>query len=362
MVTRLHLTFLVFVACFAPAITPATCQGLWQAHSEMERGQCWSPAELAEKTGEKISHRAPYNAAIEPKGAAADYSPVAAGLRGSIRRVELPKGEKLIALTFDLCETEGEISGYDGQIIDTLRAAGAKATFFASGKWLLDHRERAEQLLADPLFQVGAHSWTHKNYRLLSETEIQRDLALDMKADADMRQELGAKACFNAALSTGSRSLERVSLFRFPFGTCDAESMKRVNDAGLVAIQWDVVSADPSPAQSAEAIRRGVVGAAKSGSIVVMHGNGRGRHTAEALPEIIADLRKRGFEFATVGELLSKGRPVTAESCYELKPGDNLRYDRLFPLTHPARNAAAETPLLAHAISPRAAPQPKQEH
>ena len=35
-----------------------------------------------------------------------------------------------------------------------------------------------------------------------------------------------------------------------------------------------------------------------------MHINGRGWHTAEALPAIIEGLHKRGFRFATVGELL----------------------------------------------------------
>jgi peptidoglycan/xylan/chitin deacetylase (PgdA/CDA1 family) len=35
-----------------------------------------------------------------------------------------------------------------------------------------------------------------------------------------------------------------------------------------------------------------------------MHINGRGWHTAEALPDIILALRKRGFRLVTVGELL----------------------------------------------------------
>jgi hypothetical protein len=29
---------------------------------------------------------------------------------------------------------------------------------------------------------------------------------------------------------------------------------------------------------------------------------------------------------------LNEGTPVIADSCYELKPGDNARYDKLFPL------------------------------
>ena len=53
-----------------------------------------------------------------------------------------------------------------------------------------------------------------------------------------------------------------------------------------------------------------------------MHANGRGWHTAEALPHVIEELRKRGFEFATVSELLAKGEPIIADSCYELKQGD----------------------------------------
>ncbi len=93
-----------------------------------------------------------------------------------------------------------------------------------------------------------------------------------------------------------------------------------------------MVSGDPSKTVQAEAIRQGVVSRVKPGSIVVMHANGRGFHTAGALPLVIADLRKRGFEFATVSELLAKGEPVIADSCYERKPGDNARYDRLFPL------------------------------
>jgi hypothetical protein len=62
-----------------------------------------------------------------------------------------------------------------------------------------------------------------------------------------------------------------------------------------------------------------------------MHANGRGWHTAEVLPLLIADLRKHGFDFATVGELIEKGEPVIVDSCYELKPGDNVKYDKLFP-------------------------------
>jgi peptidoglycan/xylan/chitin deacetylase (PgdA/CDA1 family) len=299
-------------------------------------GQCWPAEALTGVPSEKAIRRAPYDRSVEPAGPAVALPALSAAWRGSIRSVKLSSGERLVALTFDLCENGGEVSGYDGEIVDTLRRLGVKATFFPSGKWLLDHRERAEQLMADPLFQVGSHSWTHRNFRLLPLGEVETDLALDLRADAAVRKGLQNKACFRPDVAKAG-DLDHATLFRFPFGTCNADSLKAVNDFGLLAIQWDTVSGDPAPAQTAEAIRRGIVAHAKPGSIVVMHANGRGWHTAEALPLVISDLRQRGFEFATVGELLAKGDPVIADSCYEVKPGDNARYDKLFPVDRPAQ-------------------------
>ena len=40
---------------------------------------------------------------------------------------------------------------------------------------------------------------------------------------------------------------ERMSLMRFPYGRCSAKSLAAAADAGLIAIQWDVVSGDPDP-------------------------------------------------------------------------------------------------------------------
>lgn len=45
---------------------------------------------------------------------------------------------------------------------------------------------------------------------------------------------------------------------------------------------------------------------------------------------IVSLLRENGFSFATVGSLLQEGVPEVAAECYETRPGDNRRYDRLF--------------------------------
>jgi hypothetical protein len=74
---------------------------------------------------------------------------------------------------------------------------------------------------------------------------------------------------------------------------------------------------------------------------VLFHANGRGWHTDAALPKIVGELRARGYEFVTVSDLLAAGEPVIAPTCYDLRPGDTDRYDRLFaPLSEPAKNSS----------------------
>jgi hypothetical protein len=70
-----------------------------------------------------------------------------------------------------------------------------------------------------------------------------------------------------------------------------------------------------------------VLTGARPGSIVVMHANGRGTHTAEALRTIVPRLRAAGYRFVTVDRLLAAGKPVAATDCYIEREGDTARYD-----------------------------------
>jgi hypothetical protein len=96
--------------------------------------RCWTRQALAGTAGElkALRARTKLDLAALKQEPLPYISPVVQELRGSIRSVELPPGEMLIALTFDLCETDGDVAGYDGRIVDLLRAQGVKATFFAS--------------------------------------------------------------------------------------------------------------------------------------------------------------------------------------------------------------------------------------
>lgn len=291
---------------------------------------CFTPADLATRPGEKAPRKG-QRAFDRPEAARTlrPFPPVPAQLRGAIRRVKLPPGQKLVALTLDLCEQTGEIAGYDGAIIDYLRKEGVKATLFVGGKWLRSHETRTRQLMADPLFEIANHAAAHRNLRLLSGQRLSEEIEGPQRAYEAIHDSFATMQCVRAQAQAWQTVPQRMSLFRFPFGACNKASLDAVNDAGLLAIQWDVSTGDPSPGQSARAIAREILRGTRPGSIVIGHANGRGFNTAAALPLAIPKLKAQGYRFVTVSELLAAGEPEIVSSCYNLKPGDTDRYDNL---------------------------------
>jgi peptidoglycan-N-acetylglucosamine deacetylase len=293
--------------------------------------QCWTPQVLAGTAAELQHVHSPHPLDLTPlkQVTLPAPTPVPAAMRGSIRSVALPAGEKLIALTFDLCEENGYVAGYDGRIVDLLRAQGVKATFFAGGKWMETHPERAEQLIADPLFEVGSHGLRHYDLSQVNDATLGEEIALTEAAYTRARDKLASRQCLIG--DKGAAPPERISLLRFPYGRCNAKSLAATADEGLLAVQWDLVTGDPDPLVSAKEIARRILTQAHPGAIIVAHANGRGRNTAEALATVLPKLREQGYNFVTVSELITAGKPVIAQSCYENRPGDSTRVARSMP-------------------------------
>lgn len=200
----------------------------------------------------------------------------------------------LVALTFDLCQAPALPSSFDFGIYDALLEAGAPATFFAGGDWMRTHITETRLLAAQPLFELGNHSWSHPDMRELEEA----DMAREVLRTQDLMYQI-----------TGRQSL----LWRFPAGLYNDLALSVVAFYGLYSIQWDVVTADPVPDNTADNIVRLVQERTQNGSIIVMHGNGRGWHTAEALPAMIEYLREEGYCPVTVSQLI--GLEPIPEAC-----------------------------------------------
>jgi len=198
-----------------------------------------------------------------------------------------PRRKKRIALTFDACSTQGP-SQFDERVIRTLIAMQVPATLFLGGKWMEEHPDETHELANNPHFELANHTYLHPH--------------LPRESDARVREEFARTQDMLYTL-TGRRA----TLFRAPYGELDARVVSLGAEAGMIAIQYDLASGDPDPRISTKRLIEYVSDQAKNGSIVVMHMNGRGWKTAEALPRIVLRLRKKGYKLVTVSELL--GRP-----------------------------------------------------
>lgn len=109
-------------------------------------------------------------------------------------------------------------------------------------------------------------------------------------------------ATTNASIRAATRF--QPCLFRPPGGAVNSAVVAAAGVAEMKTVLWDVDPSDWSNPGSAAVYSR-VVGAVRPGSIVVMHDGGGDRGgTLAALPRIIDTLRRRGYRFATVSELL----------------------------------------------------------
>ena len=189
-----------------------------------------------------------------------------------------------VALTFDACATRQK-SGYDERLIQVLIEKQAAATLFLGGKWMAEHPEAVRYLASCSLFELANHSFLHPHLIELNDDRV--------------RQELWWTQVLMYSL-TGRQAL----LFRAPFAEIDARVAGVAAEMGLTSIQYDLASGDPDASATAARLIKNVLQRTRNGSIIVMHMNGRGRHTAEALPVIIDELRRRGFTLVTVGELI----------------------------------------------------------
>lgn len=252
---------------------------------------------------------------------------------GTIRRVNPSKGQKVISLTFDLCELTDQKAGYDYPVVEYLREQRIRATFFAGGKWMQSHPKRTLQLLADPLFEIGNHAWTHGNFGVMPVKGLEDQILWTQAQYELLRDELKKRA---EVWGLGHR-VDKIppvpALFRLPYGRCRDESLKLLAQHGLKVVQWDVVAEETGPAASSAVLDAAVEAshwAIRPGSIVLFHANGATPRTFGILERLVPQLKQDGYQFVTVTELLTLGTPERTMDGYFVHPGDNRQYDKMF--------------------------------
>jgi len=183
------------------------------------------------------------------------------------------KNQKCIALTFD-----GGPTYITPQVLDTLKAAKAKATFFELGSQARLYPSIAKRTVAEG-HVVGNGTSTYRNLLTLSPSEIAGELSKGSDA---------------IAVVSGVRP----GIARAPYGAITSDIAKQ---AGMPFIGWSITSGDMQ-GERAEAIYNAVMSQAMPGVIVESHDIRQ--ETADAYRRIIPDLIAKDYKLVTVPQLL----------------------------------------------------------
>jgi peptidoglycan/xylan/chitin deacetylase (PgdA/CDA1 family) len=207
-----------------------------------------------------------------------------------------PSNERVIALTYD----DGPNPPYTGRILDVLERERVHATFFLVGRAVQAYPEVVRREVRDG-DAIGNHSWDHSHLIVYLPSAVARSIR---RTDAAIQAAAGI----------------HTRLFRPPFGARDWIVMRAAQLLGYTVVMWSGPLARdweyPSPAQIAQRVLR----VAGDGSIIVLHDGNRGELCAQrhlnphvcdrsadiaATRIVIDELKKRGYRFVTIPELIS---------------------------------------------------------
>lgn len=198
----------------------------------------------------------------------------------------LPTDDKVVALTFDACEGQGKPAFLDRAIIGYLQTQNLPFTIFATGLFARRNGSELAALARSSLVEVENHSFDHPQHmERLSPAEIRDEVT---RADAEIAAITGRTPRF----------------FRFPAGNYDPTSLAAVEATGHTVVHWRFPSGDPVRGLDPARLRDWVLAKTRPGDILIFHVNGRAPATAVALPDIVAHLRRQGFRFARLDEIL----------------------------------------------------------
>jgi len=218
-----------------------------------------------------------------------------------------PTDQRVVALTYD----DGPNPPYTDGILDVLAREKVHATFFLVGRAVTAYPDTVRRIAAER-HAIGNHTWDHRHLVLLRRS----DLRAEMERTDD-------------ALQTTAHV--RTRLMRPPFGARDWLVLDEMHKLGYTVIMWSVPLPRDWEYPSAQTIARRVTARVKDGSIIVLHDGNRGllcraRHLSpqvcnraadiEATRLIVEDLKRRGYQFVTIPELLAMHKVAKHRSAH----------------------------------------------
>ena len=189
--------------------------------------------------------------------------------------------DKKVALTFD----DGPEDHWTPKILEILKEKNVKATFFVIGKQAQAYPEMLKKMDAEG-HVIGNHTLDHTSLITLDKQAIAKEL----------------EECSSIIHTITGKTPK---LVRPPFGFHNENVDSVVYSKNQFIILWSV-DTDDWKGYDLATVKDRVIPKMKNGYIVLQH-DGVNPHlggSVEALPEIIDELRKQGYNFVTIPELL----------------------------------------------------------
>ncbi len=182
---------------------------------------------------------------------------------------ESAKGKKVVMLTFD----DGPSKEGTADTLDILKQYNVKALFLVTG-YGVKNEDLVKRIAAEG-HTIGTHTQTHANLTRLSREAARREIA---SVNETVERLTGIKPKY----------------FRPPFGAYNETVRGTLKELGMTWFNWSVGSLDWETTDPDKVVRN-VVDHIHPGANVLLHDVHR--HTVEALPRIIKELREKGYEF-----------------------------------------------------------------
>jgi peptidoglycan/xylan/chitin deacetylase (PgdA/CDA1 family) len=197
--------------------------------------------------------------------------------------------EKLVALTFD----DGPSPEWTPQILNALKQAGIKATFFMLGEHVRKYPEIA-RLVASEGHEVQNHSYDHHVLIYYKMDELEEEIK---KTEQVIREVTGVTTKY----------------FRPPKAWLRKAEKDKINELGYKIVLWSLNSKDWVTFDDKYIVRY-LTRRIHPGDIILFHDSGGvfsteggNRHeTVNTIPRLAEKLRQLGYRFVTVSELMEE--------------------------------------------------------
>lgn len=191
--------------------------------------------------------------------------------------------KKNIYLTFD----NGYEAGYTPKILDTLKKEKVPATFFVTGHYITDQPALVKRMVEEGHI-IGNHSWGHPDLSKVSDEKYEQEL-------------LKLKQAYTKL--TGKK---KMIYLRPPRGTFSERSLRLADEAGYVSVFWSAAYKDwvRDEQHGADYAYQHIMNRIHPGAIVLLHTVSS--DNSEALPRVIHDLKKQGYSFHSLDELMAE--------------------------------------------------------